>query len=52
MTQQDFGRVAVLFGGTSAEREVSLVSGQAVLSALQQAGVNAEAFDPATRKHQ
>lgn len=49
MTQQDFGRVAVLFGGTSAEREVSLVSGQAVLSALQQAGVNAEAFDPATR---
>lgn len=47
MSQQDFGRVAVLFGGTSAEREISLKSGQAVLQALQQAGVNAEAFDPA-----
>ena len=47
MSQQDFGRVAVLFGGTSAEREVSLKSGQAVLQALQQAGVNAQAFDPA-----
>ena len=31
MSQQDFGRVAVLFGGTSAEREISLKSGQAVL---------------------
>ncbi|MCB1657320.1 MAG: D-alanine--D-alanine ligase [Moraxellaceae bacterium] len=47
MSQQDFGRVAVLFGGTSAEREISLKSGQAVLQALQNAGVNAEAFDPA-----
>lgn len=45
----NFGRVAVLFGGTSAEREISLISGQAVLSALQAAGVNAEAFDPAER---
>ena len=44
---QAFGRVAVMFGGTSAEREISLISGQAVLSALQEAGVNAEAFDPA-----
>lgn len=41
-----FGKVAVLFGGTSAEREVSLKSGQAVLSALQSVGVNAIAFDP------
>ena len=49
MSQQDFGRVAVLFGGTSAEREISLISGRAVLSALQTAGVNAEAFDPAER---
>ncbi len=48
MTQQDFGRVAVLFGGTSAEREVSLVNGQAVLSALQQAGV--EVPKPLTRR--
>lgn len=41
-----FGKVAVLFGGTSAEREVSLRSGQAVLKALQDAGVAAFAFDP------
>lgn len=47
MSQQYFGRVAVLFGGTSAEREISLKSGQAVLQALQQTGVNAQAFDPA-----
>lgn len=44
-----FGKVAVLFGGTSAEREVSLKSGKAVLSALQGAGVDAHAFDPAER---
>ena len=36
---QEFGRVAVLFGGRSAEREVSLKSGAAVLAALQAAGV-------------
>jgi len=46
---QDFGKVAVLFGGTSAEREVSLKSGAAVLAALQSAGVDAHAFDPADR---
>jgi D-alanine-D-alanine ligase len=45
----DFGKVAVLFGGHSAEREVSLNSGQAVLDALLSEGVNAEAFDPAQR---
>ena len=45
ITATDFGRVAVLMGGTSAEREVSLVSGAAVLSALQQRGVNAVAVD-------
>lgn len=44
-----FGKVAVLFGGSSAEREVSLMSGRAVLAALQGAGVNAHAFDPAER---
>lgn len=43
---QDFGKVAVMFGGVSAEREVSLRSGAAVLTALQQAGVDAFAFDP------
>jgi len=42
---QAFGRVAVLFGGKSAEREVSLKSGNAVLQALQNAGVNAFGID-------
>lgn len=42
-----FGKVAVLFGGKSAEREVSLKSGAAVLRALQASGVDAHAFDPA-----
>ncbi|MBI3902331.1 MAG: D-alanine--D-alanine ligase [Nitrosomonadales bacterium] len=46
---QKFGKVAVLFGGRSAEREVSLKSGNAVLSALQCSGVDAHAFDPAQR---
>jgi len=45
----DFGKVAVLFGGNSAEREVSLNSGQAVLQALLEQGIDAEAFDPAVR---
>ncbi len=42
-----FGRVAVLQGGHSAEREVSLMTGAAVLTALQQKGVDAIGFDPA-----
>ena len=42
-----FGKVAVLFGGKSGEREVSLKSGGAVLAALQRQGVDAHAFDPA-----
>ena len=40
-----FGRVAVLYGGTSAEREVSLVSGAAVLAALERRGVDAHGID-------
>ncbi|OTG88190.1 D-alanine--D-alanine ligase [Acinetobacter sp. ANC 4558] len=44
-----FGKVAVLFGGKSAEREVSLASGKAVLEALLHSGVNAEGFDPQDR---
>jgi D-alanine-D-alanine ligase len=44
---KSFGKVAVLFGGKSAEREVSLKSGGAVLAALQRSGVDAHAFDPA-----
>ena len=45
----DFGKVAVLMGGESAEREVSLMSGSGVLKALQAKGVDAYAFDPAER---
>ena len=44
-----FGKVAVLMGGPSAEREVSLISGKAVLEALRSKGVDAHAFDPAER---
>jgi D-alanine-D-alanine ligase len=44
-----FGKIAVLFGGSSAEREVSLMSGQGVLAALTSRGVDAHAFDPAQR---
>ncbi len=43
------GRVAVLMGGTSSEREVSLMSGAGVLKALRSLGVDAQAFDPAER---
>ena len=46
----DFGKVAVLFGGKSAEREVSLKSGSRVLDALRRQGIDAHAFDPAERK--
>lgn len=42
-----FGRVAVMLGGDSSEREVSLASGAAVLQALQRRGVNAAGWDPA-----
>ncbi len=45
----EFGKVAVLFGGTSTEREISLLSGTAVLAALQRRGVDAHAFDPRDR---
>ena len=44
-----FGKVAVMLGGTSAERPVSLNSGAAVLAALTRTGVDAHAFDPARR---
>ena len=45
--QQDYGKVAVLMGGLSAEREISLQSGAAVLAALQSAGVDAHGVDSA-----
>jgi D-alanine-D-alanine ligase len=44
-----YGKVAVLLGGKSAEREVSLKSGSMVLQALRSRGVDAHAFDPAER---
>lgn len=47
MIEHSFGKVAVLLGGRSAEREISLQSGQAVLDALRRGGVDAYPFDPA-----
>ncbi len=49
MKVSEFGRVAVLFGGHSSEREVSIMSGTGVLQALRSRGVDAHAFDPATQ---
>jgi D-alanine-D-alanine ligase len=46
---KEFGKVGVLFGGRSAEREISLMSGAGVLKALQSQGIDAHAFDPAHR---
>lgn len=46
---QALGKVAVLMGGSSSEREVSLMSGNGVLQALRSQGVDAHAFDPAER---
>ena len=46
-TTPNYGKVAVLMGGISAEREISLMSGQGVLRALRSRGVDAYAFDPA-----
>jgi len=49
VSTNEFGKVAVLFGGRSAEREISILSGTGVLQALQSKGVDAHAFDPAER---
>jgi D-alanine-D-alanine ligase len=46
----EFGKVAVLMGGPSAEREISFLSGNAVLKALVEKGVNAHGFDPQERQ--
>ncbi len=46
---EEFGKVGVLFGGRSAEREISLMSGSGVLKALQSQGIDAHPFDPAQR---
>ena len=47
MSKNNFGKVAVLLGGRSNEREISLQSGRAVLEALKRRGVDAHQFDPA-----
>jgi len=47
---RQFGKVAVLLGGKSAEREISLMSGRNVLEGLRKAGVDAHPFDPAERE--
>ena len=49
MSPREFGKVAVLMGGRSAERPVSLKSGERVLAALKAKGVDAHAFDPKVR---
>jgi D-alanine-D-alanine ligase len=49
MAPRDFGKVAVLLGGPSAEREVSLMSGNGVLGALREKGIDAHPFDPLER---
>jgi len=49
MSTFDYGKVAVLMGGASAEREVSFMSGKGVLAALRARGVDAHAFDPSER---
>ena len=48
-TPADFGKVAVLLGGDSTEREISLLSGNAVLAGLKRRGVDAHGFDPKDR---
>src|SRR5260370_33282623 len=45
----EFGKVAVLMGGPSSEREISFLSGNAVLAALKSRGVDAHPVDPAKR---
>jgi D-alanine-D-alanine ligase len=47
--KHEFGKVAVLMGGRSAERAISLMSGAGVLAALKSKGIDAHAFDPAER---
>ncbi|MEP6678483.1 MAG: D-alanine--D-alanine ligase [Betaproteobacteria bacterium] len=47
--QSEFGKVAVLLGGPSSEREISFLSGNAVLKALRDKGIDAHPFDPAER---
>ncbi len=50
MSEMDLGKVAVLMGGASAERDISIMSGTGVLQALQSRGVDAHPFDPSQRE--
>jgi D-alanine-D-alanine ligase len=50
VTARKFGKVAVLLGGKSAEREISLMSGRNVLQGLRGAGIDAHPFDPAEQE--
>jgi D-alanine-D-alanine ligase len=50
MSGKRFGKVAVLMGGRSAERAISLLSGNAVLGALRERGIDARSFDPQERE--
>jgi D-alanine-D-alanine ligase len=50
VSAKQFGKVAVLLGGRSAERDISLMSGRNVLEGLRNAGVDAHPFDPAERE--
>jgi D-alanine-D-alanine ligase len=50
LNMSEFGKVAVLLGGPSAERAISLLSGNAVVGALRSKGVDAHPFDPAERE--
>ena len=45
MTESEFGKVAVLYGGISPERDISLISGEAVFKALKKKGVDAHLID-------
>jgi D-alanine-D-alanine ligase len=49
LSSKDFGKTAVMLGGDSSEREISLLSGNAVLAGLKRRGVDAHAFDPLDR---
>jgi len=50
MSSKGYGKVVVLMGGCSAEREISLLSGAAVLRALQGAGIDAHGIDTADKQ--
>ena len=52
MNKKAFGKVAVLLGGNSNEREISINSGQSVLKALKRNGIDATGIDPKTENEE